>query len=82
MFKIGLATWVVAVIRRAFWVAIIGGTITFLFFRYGQALAGIAALAVTFVLVVALVATRTLSLARAFAAAEEKQAKRASRPIQ
>lgn len=74
MFKIRLATWIVAVIKKAFWVAIIGGTISFLFFHYRQVIPGVIALALTLALIVALVATRTLSLARAFAAAEAKQA--------
>lgn len=82
MFKVRLATWVVAVIGRAFWVAIVGGTITFLFFRNREPIPGIIALAVTLGLVLALVATRTLSLARAFAAAEAKQAERAPRAPQ
>jgi hypothetical protein len=80
--KMRLTYWVFTVIWWAFWICVIGGTFSFLFFRNGQAIPGIIALVVTLALAITLIVTRTLSLARAFAAAEAKRAQRALRARQ
>ncbi len=61
-----LALWVVSVIWRAFWVFIIGGTISFLLARTGDGLAALITIAITLALVIGYVISRTVTLARAF----------------
>ncbi len=75
--KNGLAQWVIAVVWRALWVLLIGGTISVLLARNGEGLAAIIVFSITLLLVVAYVISRTMSLARAFDRAAMKQAQRA-----